>query len=128
MFSKHDIPSHVILDRGLEFVSNFFCSLDTTLDMQLYFTLGYHPKDDGQTEYTNQTLEQYLHIYYNYQQDNWSELLSLVEFSYNNTLNTTTSVFSSFTNKRYYPNIIIHPEHNIASSQAHNFAIDLNDI
>ena len=70
MFSKHSIPSHVTSDRGSEFISNFFWSLDTTLDIQLYFTSGYHPKGDGQTECMNQTLEQYLRVYYNYQQNN----------------------------------------------------------
>jgi len=67
VFSKHGIPSYVTSDRGLEFVSNFFWSLDTALDIWLHFTLGYYPKDDGQTECTNQTLEQYLCIYCNYQ-------------------------------------------------------------
>jgi len=38
--------------------------------MQLHFTSGYHPEGDGQTEHMNQTLEQYLHVYCNYQQDN----------------------------------------------------------
>ena len=66
VFSKHGVPSHVTSDRGMEFVSNFFQSLGTALDMQLHFTLGYHPKDDGQTERMNQTLEQYLCIYCNY--------------------------------------------------------------
>ena len=47
MFSKHSIFSHVISDRGSEFVSNFLYSLGTTLNIQLYFTLGYHFKDDG---------------------------------------------------------------------------------
>ena len=42
--------------------------------MQLHFTSGYHPEgDDGQTKWTNQTLEQYLQVYSNYQQDNWSK-------------------------------------------------------
>jgi len=50
----------------LEFVSNFFWSLGTALDMQLHFTSGYHPEGDGQTERTNQTLEQYLRVYCNY--------------------------------------------------------------
>jgi len=31
--------------------------------MKLHFTLGYHPKGDGQTKRVNQTLEQYLHAY-----------------------------------------------------------------
>ena len=96
--------------------------------MWLYFTSGYHPKGDGQTEPTNQTLEQYLYVYCNYQQDNWSELLSLVEFAYNNVLSTTTGVFLFFTNKRYHPNITVHPKHNIASSQACNFTVDLNEL
>ena len=60
--------------------------------MRLHFTSGYHPEGNGQTECTNQTLEQYLHVYCNYQQDNWSELLPLAEFAYNNALSATTSV------------------------------------
>lgn len=35
-------------------------------------------------EHVNQTLEQYLRVYCNYQQDNWSALLPLAEFAYNN--------------------------------------------
>ena len=116
MFSKYGISFHVTSDRGLEFVSNFFCFLGTALDMWLHFTLGYHPKGDGQTEHTNQTLEQYLCVYCNYQQDNWSKLLSLIEFVYNNALSATTSVSPFFSNKRYYLNITVHPKCDIASS------------
>ena len=128
VFSKHSISSHVTFGRGLEFVLNFFCSLDIILDIQLYFTSGYHLKDDGQTKHMNQTLKQYLCVYCNYQQDDWSKLLSLAEFSYNNALNATTSVFLFFTNKRYYPNINFNPEHDITSFQACKFAIDLNEL
>jgi len=67
VFFKHSIPSHITSDRGLEFVSNFFQSLGTALNMWLHFTSGYHPKGDGQTEHINQTLKQYLCVYYNYQ-------------------------------------------------------------
>ncbi len=50
VFSKHSVPSHVTLDHGSEFISHFFCSLRTALDMKLHFTSRYHPKGDGQTE------------------------------------------------------------------------------
>jgi len=70
VFSKHGVLSHVTSDRGSEFVSHFFCSLGTALDMRLHFTSGYHPEANGQAERTNQTLEQYLRVYCNYQQDN----------------------------------------------------------
>jgi len=66
VFSKHGVPSHVMSDRGSEFVSHFFCSLGTTLDMRLHFTSGYHSEANSQAEQTNQTLEQYLRIYCNY--------------------------------------------------------------
>src|SRR6266571_5003684 len=88
VFSKHGVPSHITSDRGPEFVSHFFRSLGKALDIRLHFTSGYHPEGDGQTEQMNQTLEQYLRIYCNYQQDNWSKLLPLTEFAYNNTPNT----------------------------------------
>ena len=128
VFSKHGISSHVTSDRGSEFVSNFFQSLGTALDMQLHFTSGYHPEGDGQTKCMNQTLEQYLRVYCNYQQDNWSELLSLMEFAYNNALSAITGVSPFFANKGYHPNITVYPECDIASSWACNFAIDLNKL
>jgi len=39
VFSKYGVPSHVISDRGMEFVSKFFRSLANALDMKLHFTL-----------------------------------------------------------------------------------------
>jgi len=116
VFSKHGIPSHVTSNRGLEFMSSFFRSLGTALNMWLYFTSGYHPEGNGQTKCMNQTLEQYLCVYYNYQQDNWSKLLPLAEFAYNNALSTTTGVFPFFANKRHHLNITVHPERDITSS------------
>jgi len=128
VFSKHGVPSHVTSDRGSEFVSNFFRSLGTALNIQLHFTSGYYPEDDGQTECTNQTLKQYLHVYCNYQQDNWSELLPLAEFAYNNAPSAMTGVSPFFTNKGYHPNITVHSEYDIASSRACDFAIDLDEL
>lgn len=65
VFSKHGVLSYVTSNCRSEFVLNFFQFLGTTLDIQLHFMSRYHPKRDKKTEYTNQTLEQYLHIYYN---------------------------------------------------------------
>jgi len=96
--------------------------------MRLHFTSGYQPKGDGQTEHMNQTLEQYLCVYCNYQQNNWSKLLPLTKFAYNNAPSATTGVSPFFANKRYHPNITVHPEHDIASSRAHDFAIDLDKL
>jgi len=96
--------------------------------MWLHFTSGYHPKGDGQTKHTNQTFKQYLCVYCNYQQDNWSKLLPLIEFAYNNALSATIGISPFFANKGYHPNITVHSECNITSSQAYNFTVDLNEL
>jgi hypothetical protein len=124
VFSKNGIPSHVTM----EFVSHFFHSLGKALDMILHFTSGYHPEGDGQMERANQTLEQYLRIYCNYQQDNWSELLPLAEFAYNNAPSATTGVSPFFANKGYHPNISIHPERDLSSALTCDYAIDLHKL
>ena len=128
VFSKHGVPSHVTSDRGSEFVSRFFRSLGKALDMKLHFTSGYHPEGDGQTERTNQTLEQYLRIFCNYQQDNWHSLLPLAEFAYNNTPSATTGVSPFFANKGYHPNLTVHPERDLASSRAKDLVVDLDEL
>lgn len=57
------------------------------------WSLGYAPpftlKMDGQAELMNQVTEQYLRIYPNYQQNNWFNILALVEFSYNKVYQST---------------------------------------
>jgi len=128
VFLKHRVPSHVMSDRGSKFVSYFFRFLGTALDMRLHFTSGYHPETNSQAEWTNQTLEQYLHIYCNYQQNNWSELLPLAKFAYNNVPSATTGVSPFFANKGYHPNLIIYPEQDIASSYACDFIVDLDEL
>ena len=80
------------------------------------------------TEQTNQTLEQYLRIYSNYQQDNWLDLLPLAEFAYNNAPSVTTGISPFYTNKGYHPNISVHPERKLASRRACKFAINLDEL
>src|SRR5260221_12839907 len=93
--------------------------------MRLHFTLGYHPEGDGQTEHTNQVLEQYLQTYTNYQQDDWATLLLMAEFAYNNATNTMTGVSPFFVNKGYHPEFTADPQANTSSAEAQMFVADL---
>src|ERR1700722_18754514 len=96
--------------------------------MKLHYTSGYHPEGDGQTKCTNQTLEQYLRMDCNYQQDNWKGLLPLPEFAFNNALSATMGISPFFANKGYHPNIPVHPELEVTSAKAKEFAVNLNDL
>ena len=64
---------------------------------------AFHPQTDGQRERTNVILEQYLRAYVNYQQDNWTELLPLAEFAYNNSKQLTIKYTPFFANYGYHP-------------------------
>src|SRR5258707_3162058 len=128
VFSKHRTPGRVTSDHGAEFVSHFFHSLGSLLSMKLHFTSGYHPEGNGQTERINQVLEQYLHAYMNYQQDNWAPLLPLAEFTYNNVASVTTGVSPFFANKGYHlrPTMdLIAPS---SSSEAQCYVMDLDQL
>ena len=96
--------------------------------MKLHFTSGYHPEGDGQMERTNQTLEQYLRVYCNYQQSNWSDLLPLAEFAYNNAPLATTGILPFFANKGYHPNLTVQIKRDLASESARNYVADLAEL
>src|SRR5258705_5869558 len=128
VFSKHGTPSHITSNRGSEFVSHFFRSLGKLLRMELHFMSGYHPEWDGQTERLNQVLEQYLWAYTNYQQDDWSSLLPLAEFTYNNATNEMTGVSPFFANKGYHPSFAMEPNEQVSSPEAQHFISDLDDL
>jgi hypothetical protein len=128
VFLKHGVPSHVTSDHGLEFISYFFRSLGKLMNMELHFTSRYHSEGDGQMERVNQTLGQYLCMYTNYQQDNWSELLPMSEFAYNNAPSVTTGISPFYANKGYHPSLVVYPEQDITSMKARDYAVDLDDL
>ena len=128
VFAKHSVPLHITCDHRSEFTSQFFRSLGSLLNIDLHFTAGYNPQADGQSERANQTLEQYLRHYCSYQQDNWSELLPLAEFAYNNAPNASTGVSPFFANKGYHPALDIHPERDVASLRAREYATNLQEL
>src|SRR5688572_1482289 len=66
---------------------------------------AFHPQTDGQTECQNQTMEQYLRAYVNYEQNNWLELLPHAEFAYNNSKHASTDMSPFFANYGYHPEL-----------------------
>jgi len=69
-------------------VAGLIRELNKMLGIETKLSMAYHPQTDGQMERTNQELEQYLRMYVNHRQSNWSEWLATVEFAYNNKVHT----------------------------------------
>jgi Chromo (CHRromatin Organisation MOdifier) domain len=80
----------IVSDRGPQFVAEFTQELYRLLGIKLAPTMAYHPQGDGQMERVNQELEQYLQLFVNQRQDDWSDLVPLAEFQYNNHIHSAT--------------------------------------
>ncbi|GJZ60099.1 putative reverse transcriptase domain-containing protein [Tanacetum coccineum] len=74
----------IISDRDSHFTSRLWQSLQNALGTQLDMSTAYHPKTDGQSERTIQTLEDMLRACVIDFGKGWERHLPLVEFSYNN--------------------------------------------
>ncbi|WVZ81263.1 hypothetical protein U9M48_028656, partial [Paspalum notatum var. saurae] len=66
------------------FTSHFWEQLHDSLDTKLRFSTAYHPQTDGQTERTNQILEDMLRACAIQYGTSWDKCLPYAEFSYNN--------------------------------------------
>ncbi|GJZ47427.1 putative reverse transcriptase domain-containing protein [Tanacetum coccineum] len=58
---RHGIPVSIICDRDGRFTSNFWKSFQKALGTNISMSSAYHPKTDGQSKRTIQTLEDMLH-------------------------------------------------------------------
>jgi hypothetical protein len=73
------------------------------LNIQSNASTAYHPQTDGQTERINQEIEHYLRVFCNYHQSDWSDWLSLAEFSYNDKTQISTHHSPFFLNYGHHP-------------------------
>jgi hypothetical protein len=80
----HGIPKKIISDKGTQFTFHFWQQLHEALGTHLKFSSAYHPQTDGQTERTNQILEDMLRACALQDKLGWDKRLPYAEFSYNN--------------------------------------------
>ena len=84
VFLWYGLPSQVISNQDPRFMSKFMREVCKILGIAQNISTTYHPQTDGQSERTNQWLEQYLQFWTNEHQDNWAPLLPLAKFAHNN--------------------------------------------
>ncbi|GJP52562.1 hypothetical protein CLOM_g11664 [Closterium sp. NIES-68] len=86
----HGIPAAMISDRDPKFTSKFWQDTWARYGRRLQFSSAYHPQTDGQTERTNQTMEQLIRTNCP-DRKKWEDVLPMLEFSYNNAPSATTN-------------------------------------
>jgi hypothetical protein len=99
------LPDEWISDRDSKFMSHFWQTLMARLGVKHNASTAYHQQSNGQDERLNQTLEQYLRSYVDYDQKNWVQLLPVAQFAYNSSKNATTGMTPFFANRGREPTI-----------------------
>ena len=63
---------------------------------------AYHPQTDGQTERVNQEVKEFLAMFVNDRQDDWSKWLALAQFCHNDREHSATKYSPFFLNYGYH--------------------------
>jgi hypothetical protein len=85
----HGVPISIVSDRDPRFTSRLWSSIQRALGTNFSISTAFHPQTDGQSERVFQILEDLLRACALEFGGNWEEHLSLVEFTYNNSYQTT---------------------------------------
>jgi transposase InsO family protein len=108
LFARHvycyyGAPESIVSDRGPQFVSRFWKEFCRILGTKVSISTAGHPQTDGQTEIMNQYLDQRLRPFVNYYQDNWSELLPMMDYAQLTLPHSSLGMMSPFELLNGYP-------------------------
>ena len=92
IWKLHRLPKSIIMDRGVQFAAEMIRKLNQMLEINTKLSTAYYPQIDSQIERINQKLEQYLRMFIDYCQEQWSDWLAIAEFVYNNKMQTSMRV------------------------------------
>src|SRR6266852_3643987 len=84
IFRLHGIPAKIVLNQGPQFAARLMKTLYQKLGITHALTTAYHPQSNGQTEHTNQEVEQHLRLFTNLRHNDWVTHLPTAEFVLNN--------------------------------------------
>jgi transposase InsO family protein len=128
VWKLHGTPLHTVSDRGTQFNNRFLHRLYERLGISPALSSAYHPQTDGQAERANQGVEQYLRLFSGFRQDDWVDLLPMAEFSWNNSVNTTTGMTPFFADHKYHPTMTNYPSSIVHVPAADEYADRLHDV
>ncbi|WRX28968.1 Integrase [Theobroma cacao] len=85
----HGVPVSIVSDRDPQFTSRLWSKFQEALGTKLKFSTAFHPKTDGQSERTIQTMEDMLRACVMDFLGSWDRHLPFVEFAYNNSFQSS---------------------------------------
>jgi len=105
VWKHHGTSDKIISDRGPQMSSRSFRDTCKKLGVELALSTAYHPQTDGQSERTNQEVEQALRTVISFHQDDWVDWLPVIEFALNNRYHSGLKTTPFYANYGYHPHI-----------------------
>ena len=102
IWKLHGIPLIHGTNCRSTFTVNFMKNIYKELRIELQFSTAYHPQTQGQVENNNKWMEMYLWMFCSHWQDDWVDLLPMVEFAYNNHHHPSIDTTPFFVNYEYH--------------------------
>ena len=89
----HDLFSSIVIDRDFIFTFKYNDALCYVLKIKRKLSIVFHFQTDEQIERMNSVMKQFLRVFVNFEQNDWVELLLMIEFVYNNSKHASTDIF-----------------------------------
>ena len=103
------LPDRIIADRDKRWATDFWKSVVAYYGSNMALSSSHHPQTDGQTEILNATIEQMLRAYVAVQRDSWASWLSVLAFSYNSAVHSSSGYSPNFLLFGYRPKLSTSP-------------------
>ena len=88
--SQHGIPESVVSDRDPRITARYYAELSRVMGTKLNMSTAQHPQTDGQSEREIRTLITALRSFCNDHQDDWDEILPMLELGFNTAVQAST--------------------------------------
>jgi len=96
VFRDVGLPDCIVSDRDTRFVAEFWTSLHDCLGTRLVFGTPHHHKTTAKVERVNGVVGDALRAFVSDRQDNWDELIPLVEFALNDSASVLGCGYTPF--------------------------------
>lgn len=86
----HGVPKAIVSDHDPRFTSELWKKFCRALDTKQKMSTAYHPQTDGQSERTNQTIEQMIRCALMGDETRWADVLPILVYAYNSMQQSST--------------------------------------
>ena len=101
----YGLPEVIISDRDRRWATVFWKSVVANYGSVMALSSAHHPQTDGQTEILNAMIEQMLRAYVSSDKESWSRWLSVLTYSYNSSVHSSTKYSPNFLLMGYNPRV-----------------------